>query len=201
MQNAYSAGLIDGEGYIGIQEAGGSFQVRLKVAMTDKGLSALRHLMRVHGGRLDKPRDPKDGRSRISYTWRLNGQTAIQVIRELRPMLLVKAQAADVALEFQEMVDSADRLPNGRARWTEEMHERAAMLRARIQDANRRGPDPEPPTLPNEKPLAVYRWGWWWEPEDDLFGPREFAGKLPTCGRMVAGHIYALPDWREYMSG
>lgn len=197
MQNGYSAGLIDGEGYIGIQESGGSFQVRLKVTMTDKGLSALRMMQRLHGGRLEDATPPRNDRARESYTWRLTGVAASAVIAELRPMLLVKAAAADIALEFQAMVDASPRLPNGRATWTDEMRERAAMLKSRIHEANRRGPDPTPPTLPMEKPLAIYRHGWWWESEEDLFGPVEFTGSLPTCGYMVAGHVYSRPKWSE----
>ena len=67
-------------------------------------------------------------------------------------------------------------------------------MKLRIQDANRRGLDPEPPTLPDARPLAVYRWGWWWEPEDDLFGPVEFQGGMPTSGSMIAGHLFAAPE-------
>lgn len=191
--HGYSAGLIDGEGYIGIQESGGSFQVRLKIQMTDKGLSALRLMERLHGGKLEPATPGRDERARATYTWRLTGKAAALVIAEVRPMLLVKAAAADIALEFQAMVDASPRLPNGRATWTSEMRERAVMLRARIQDANRTGPDPRTPDLPKGSPVAVYQFGWWWEPESDLFGLVEFKGRLPTSGRMVAGHVYELP--------
>ena len=190
MNDEYAAGLIDGEGYIGIQEAGGSFQVRLKVSMTDKGLPALRAMRRMYGGKVLKDRDARD-RCREAWTWRLTGETAAHVIQEVRPLMLVKAESADVALEFQAMLESAERRSSRSRVWTQEMHDRARMLRARIQEANRRGPDPEPPILPPGKtPLAVYRWGWWWEPNDDLMGPVEFKGKIPSTGRMVAGHLY-----------
>ena len=75
------------------------------------------------------------------------------------------------------------------------------MLKRRIQEANRRGPDPESPTLPDATPLAVYRWGWWWEPEDDLFGPVEFTGSLPTSGSMIAGHLFAAPESADAPAG
>ena len=190
MTPEYAAGLIDGEGYIGIQEAGGTFQVRLKVSMTDKGLPALRAMRRMYGGKVLKDRDARD-RCREAWTWRLTGETAAHVIQEVRPLMLVKAESADVALEFQAMLESAERRSSRSRVWTQEMHDRARMLRARIQEANRRGPDPEPPILPPGKtPLAVYRWGWWWEPNDDLMGPVEFKGKIPSTGRMVAGHLY-----------
>lgn len=190
MTPEYAAGLIDGEGYIGIQEAGGTFQVRLKVSMTDKGLPALRAMRRMYGGKVGKDRDARD-QCREVWTWRLTGETAAHVIQEVRPLMLVKAESADVALEFQAMLESAERRSSRSRVWTQEMHDRARMLRARIQEANRRGPDPEPPILPPGKtPLAVYRWGWWWEPNDDLMGPVEFEGKIPSTGRMVAGHLY-----------
>ena len=190
MTPEYAAGLIDGEGYLGIQEAGGTFQVRLKVSMTDKGLPALRAMRRMYGGKVLKDRDARD-RCREAWTWRLTGETAAHVIQEVRPLMLVKAESADVALEFQAMLESAERRSSRSRVWTQEMHDRARMLRARIQEANRRGPDPEPPILPPGKtPLAVYRWGWWWEPNDDLMGPVEFKGKIPSTGRMVAGHLY-----------
>lgn len=50
----------------------------------------------------------------------------------------------------------------------------------------------EVPALPDAKPFAIYRWGWWWEPEESLFGPVEFEGQFPTSGMMVAGRVYDL---------
>lgn len=190
--DTYAAGLIDGEGYIGIQEAGGSFQVRLKVSMSDKGLPALRRMEQVYGGKVEPDRPATDVR-RESWTWRLTGQAAARVIEAVRPHLLVKAEPADIAMAFQAMVDASPRLPNGRATWTTDMRERASVFRARIQEANRRGPDPEPPALPAGQPVAVYRWGAWWEPEEDLFGPVEFTDRMPMHGLMVAGHVYSTP--------
>lgn len=192
MGDGYSAGLIDGEGYIGIQEAGGSFQVRLKVGMTDKGLPALRQLRTRYGGKITADR-PQTGNWRASFVWRLTGTAASRVIEELQPLFLVKSEAAAIALRFQQMVDASPRLPNGRATWTDEMRRRASQFVGQIQEANRRGPDPEPPLLPSARPLAVYRWGTWWDPDEDLFGPVEFSGRFPNAGLMVAGRIYERP--------
>lgn len=189
--DSYAAGLIDGEGYIGIQESGGSFQTRLKVTMSDKGMPALLRMQQAYGGKID-PESRGNPKWRDSFTWRLTGQGASRVIETVRPWLMVKAEPADLALEFQSMVDAAPRLPNGRATWTDEMRERARVLVARIQEANRRGPDPLPPILPSGTPVAIYRWGAWWEPEPDLFGPVEFTDRIPASGRMVAGHIYSM---------
>ena len=189
--DSYAAGLIDGEGYIGIQETGGSFQVRLKVAMTDKGLPALHRLQARLGGRV-RPDKSATEATRETHVWILTGQAASKAIRRLFPLLVVKSEPAQIALNFQAMVDQSQRLSNGRATWTPEMRRKAAEFKRRIQDANRRGPDPTPPSLPPETPLAVYRAGTWWEPEDDLFGPVEFDGPFPTSGKMIAGNIYPL---------
>lgn len=187
--DSYAAGLIDGEGYIGVQASGGSFQVRLKIAMTDKGLSALQRMERVYGGKIYFESKENDPARRDVYVWALTGVAASEMIRKVRPFLMVKDTAADIALDFQAMVDESPRLANGRARWTEDMRAKAALYVARIQEANRRGPDP---VLPAEPIVAVYQAGAWWEPEDGLFGPIRFEGRFPKHGQMVNGRVYEL---------
>lgn len=184
----YAAGLIDGEGYIGIQASGGSYQVRLKVSMADKGLPAMRRMHTKYGGRMYLDR-PAKGNDREKHTWVMTGAAASAVVRALRPAFLVKCGAADVALDFQRMVDGAPRLPNGRAKWSEEMRQKAELYKARIQEANRRGPDPK---LPDMTPTAIYQGGAWWEPNDGLFGPVPFEGKWPKTGMMRSGRIYPM---------
>lgn len=194
MNDHYAAGLIDGEGWIGIQRTTSCYQVRLKINMTDKGLPALEAMAAAYGGRIDAERQGARPEQRPTTAWVLSGEAAGELLLRLRPLLLVKGAAADVALEFHAMLVSAPKRPSRGRFWTDQMRDRGEMLMRRIQEANRRGPDPDPPRLPNATPIAVYRWGWWWEPEDDLFGPVEFQGKLPTSGYMVAGHVYALPN-------
>lgn len=190
MDDSYAAGLIDGEGYVGIVEAGGSMQVRLKVAMTDKGLPALRAMQDAFGGKV-RPDREATMTTRASHCWRLNGKPATELLDRLAPMLLVKSEATRIALAFQWMVDSAERLPNGRAKWTDEMRQRARVFRELIQEANRRGPDP---ALPPRTPFAVRRQGSWYEPEGDLFGPVEFVGRFPTSGMLVGDRLYDLTE-------
>jgi DNA (cytosine-5)-methyltransferase 1 len=52
-----------------------------------------------------------------------------------------------------------------------------------------------PVDLPSGTPVAVTYGGSWWEPEQPLFGEAPFVGKLPPCGRLVDGHLYAEPRW------
>ena len=111
MNNEYAAGLIDGEGYIGIQATGGSYQVRLKVSMSDKGLPALHALAKLYGGRVRPDRRATE-QTRASHTWVLTGEAAVIVIRKLRPLFLIKGAAADVALEFDQMLTASPKRPN-----------------------------------------------------------------------------------------
>ncbi|MFT9774211.1 hypothetical protein ACMZ29_16340 [Brevibacterium casei] len=186
----YAAGLIDGEGYIGIQASGGSYQVRLKIGMSDKGKPALEQMVRLYGGRIDEG-PARNDRYRDTATWVVTGERAAEIIREVKPWLFVKAEAAEIALQLQLMLEVADKLPNGRREWTAEMRERAEELRSRIQQANRRGPDPEPnPRIPDSMPVAKYRGGTWWDSVDSLFGPEHFDGKFPASGKMIDGVVY-----------
>lgn len=186
----YAAGLIDGEGYIGIQASGGSYQVRLKIGMSDKGKPALEQMVRLYGGRIDEG-PARNDRNRETATWVVTGERAADIIREVKPWLFVKAEAAEIALQLQLMLEVADKLPNGRREWTAEMRGRAEELRSRIQHANRRGPDPEPnPNVADSTPVAKYRGGTWWDSVDSLFGPEHFGGKFPASGKMIDGIVY-----------
>lgn len=190
--DSYAAGLIDGEGYIGIQGSGGSYQLRLKVSMTDKGLPALLRMHRTYGGSLNRERQAQEA-TRETHTWRVTGQRAALVIEAALPALLVKRESAEIGLQFQAMIDSAPRRSNRQAIWDESMHTRAREFVTRIQHANRVGPDSPEPPLPSRVPTAIHSSGTWWEPVDDLFGPVEFEGRFPTNGLMIAGRIYELP--------
>lgn len=198
MNIEYAAGLIDGEGWIGItsRSRGETYEINLKVSMSDKGRPALEALAGLFGGRVAADAAATEIR-RSTLRWQLTGKAAAAALRRLEPHLLIKAVPCQIALELAEMVEAAPIGRGGGRKWNAEMSERAAMLRSRIKEANRRGPDPNPPTLPGERPVAIYSHGWWWEPDDDLFGPVEFQGQLPVCGRMVAGHVYATPSWSE----
>ena len=113
-------------------------------------------------------------------------------LEKIRPHLILKGQQADCALELWAKILESRAL-NGRFHWDDSLRRHAHYLMLRVQELNARGPEAPPPTLPDDVPTAVYRWGWWWEPEDSLFGPVEFEGKFPMNGRMISGHVYERP--------
>lgn len=117
-EKAYLAGLIDGEGYVGVTRAltsksakgckrGAAYRTMLAVRMTDRG--PLDFAARVTGlGKVISARIPKGGK-RTPWTWVLWSKQAASVLSAIRPYLLVKGPGADVALEFQ----AAMRMPGG----------------------------------------------------------------------------------------
>ena len=201
MNEQYAAGLIDGEGWIGItsRSRGKTYEINVKVSMSDKGVPALKAIAELFGGKALPDRDATDIR-RPTWRWQLTGIAAAAALRRVQPYLLIKQNQCQIALEMAAMLEDAPVGRGGGKKWSPEMSDRAHMLMLRIKDANRRGPDPQAPNLPSGTPVAVYRWGWWWEPNESLLGPVEFSGKLPTTGRMVNGHMYAMPtpDWSQY---
>ena len=190
--DTYAAGLIDGEGYIGIVDAGGYPQLRLKVAMADKGEPAVMRMLKLYGGNIYRAKARND-QSRPTITWLVTGRLAAEVIAKVHPHLAVKREIARLALDFWDLASAGSLRPNGQVEWTEQKRESSRVLKLRIQELNRTGPDPAARPLPNLPILATTRYGAWWEPNESLFGPVPFEGKFPISGMMIDGNIMALP--------
>ena len=187
----YAAGLIDGEGYVGIVYAGGSPQVRLKIVMTDKGKGALEKMQDAYGGKLCFD-TPAKGNRREAWGWRLNGRAATDLLERLLPALTVKAEPSRIAIKFQMAVDAAPRHPNGQTVWSDDLHDKAQWFIAAIKEANRRGPDA---AAPIGQPFARIGGGTLWALDEDLFGPVEYDGRLPLAGALISGVAYELRTW------
>lgn len=93
---AYAAGLIDGEGCVGIylNSQNGNYQLRLSVEMTDK--EGLLVLSGVFGGRwyYKKTNPPRKAR----YSWMLFNSEAANALIILLPYLRVKRKNAKLVL-------------------------------------------------------------------------------------------------------
>lgn len=137
---AYLAGLLDGEGTVGIN--------RVKSAKA-KNPSHFPHLMIANsyepvvrwlgeiGGSVDVHR-PSTHKSnwKTSYRWRLHGKNAETFVRAVRPYLRIKHEQADVILELA-AIRGKNNVPHGTL--TEaQVNEREA-LKMRINELNRRG--------------------------------------------------------------
>lgn len=102
---AYLAGFIDGEGSIAVglnRTKKGVRRWYLKISAHQLDPRPLRALQGRFGGSVRRHSDPP--RVRAIYEWTATSKQAAHAIEALRPFLIVKADEADVALEFQRIV-------------------------------------------------------------------------------------------------
>lgn len=105
---SYLGGFVDGEGSIAIGINNGNnnrkrYYLRLSVHQLDK--RPLVMLQEEFGGSI-RLHSNKGANQRPIYEWVLVSKNARDAISVLRPYLIVKAEQADVGLEFQAIMDS-----------------------------------------------------------------------------------------------
>lgn len=103
---AYTAGIIDGEGCISIDQVSTNqqrkvrhFQVSVVVNNTSEWLTLW--LWATYGGNTIKPRQ-RNPKHKLLYGWRLNSQEAIEFLESILPYLYIKKLQAKLAIKFQE---------------------------------------------------------------------------------------------------
>lgn len=104
---AYLAGIVDGEGYIGIKRSRAygcqgrrtpSFQERIQVRMVDE--QAIKTLAETLGGWYYKEKSHA-AKGRPLYCYQASDLAACVVLRKLLPFLSVKARQAQAVLAFR----------------------------------------------------------------------------------------------------
>ena len=97
-QYAWLAGIIDGEGYIGIRYHGSSLRLELVIEMTSKeAIDRIRAVTGYRGKILVRARSPKH---KDMWRWEIVGQKVARVLRFCLPYLVVKRRQALCAIEF-----------------------------------------------------------------------------------------------------
>jgi hypothetical protein len=191
---AYVAGLIDGEGCIGIQKSqvtsGTYYNIAIDVGMANKAKRLLTSLAKKHGGKVTHRRK-KTHKWDATSSWRIFGEDAARLLTAICPLLRLKRNQAIVALQLMELVLRAPRQPNGNARWSDGMREQAAKLKTEMHLLNRRGP---PQTEWPGNAFAVLVEGEWVTRQLTLQGTQElFSATWPPAGMIVDGTAYPLP--------
>lgn len=105
---AYLAGFVDGEGSIAVGINNGNngrkrYYLRLSVHQIDP--APLHLLEELFGGSV-RHHTNRSGNSRPIYEWVVVSEKARMAIEALRPYLIVKAAQADVALQFQNLLNN-----------------------------------------------------------------------------------------------
>ena len=103
---AYLAGLIDGEGSIGIDNHGGIRSPSIRITLTNTDANMLAELKAIWGGWLSARRKRKLGwKSVADLIWA--GKPASKVLRAIEPYVKAKRKQCQLALQFNETVSSS----------------------------------------------------------------------------------------------
>jgi hypothetical protein len=117
MDDAYAAGLFDGEGYVrvAIWHKPNSKHIRHQV-IAGIGVThypVIAALREQYGGSINENRhDLRNPRNRIVFTWHIASQTAATFFRRVLPHLIIKREQVELALKLQESIDAFPRLAN-----------------------------------------------------------------------------------------
>lgn len=189
--DSYAAGLIDGEGYIGIikDNSNHSYNIRVQISMSDKGKFALERMKDKYGGSISKD-NKATNRVRQAYGWTVTGRKAVELLRIIQPDSMVKKEVINIALRYWNLIEKANKKPNGQVEWTPELEAKASYYQGLIKEKNRRGPDP---VEFSDNPIAVCYAGSWWKPEEDEDGPVPFDKRFPPHGLTRNGRLYERP--------
>ena len=100
---AYIAGIVDGEGYIGIYKHPDNYTIyRTIVGVTNTDLKLVDWLHEMLGGNIyEKPSYGKNHKTQ--YNWKLNGTHIVDLLKAIRPYLRLKDEQADIILELESM--------------------------------------------------------------------------------------------------
>jgi hypothetical protein len=187
---AYVAGLIDGEGCIGIQSSnkGAQYYVEITIGMTEKARTLLDQVQQNYGGTVTHHRR-KTQQWANAWKWRIGGDAALTFLEMIAPYLVLKSQQAQLALKLRAICSQMQAHPNGTKKWTEPLRKEAQALKDAMHKLNQKGPDA----------LAVG--GGWYHPMPDLFGIwAPFSETWPRAGMTRAGVFYPQPSWERRIS-
>jgi len=125
LQAAYLAGLIDGEGYIGILKCKKGNKKSfssvkdyiycpvLKIAMTDKPI--ITWLYQSYGGTFETRK--AKGNANESYCWTMKNARVMDFLQKTYPYMRVKKNEAEIMFKFKNCTNGAGHLL-GEENWT-----------------------------------------------------------------------------------
>lgn len=116
MDLSYVAGFFDGEGSIGIYKNGsGNYFLRTQMTQNINPVvtEVFTELHERWGGNLSLMRHDRYQRG-TAYNWQLNGKRAADFLREVLPLLRLKREQAEVAINWIDTRPSSQRDARGR---------------------------------------------------------------------------------------
>ena len=126
---AYIAGLIDGEGYLGIKKTprlyngrvNPQYQERIQIRMVDE--QAIEFITNTFGGTYHKE-SPHAAKGRPLYCFATTDKQSVKIITTILPYLRVKNRVAETVLRLRSLKDNPDKvavLTTVKSRWGHDM--------------------------------------------------------------------------------
>lgn len=132
----YLAGIIDGEGCIGIELQAANNSCRKvdyyipRIAIINSSFALIEWLTKHFGGKYHI-RKKETGKKRI-YVWNVFGQHMEDIIRSVEPFLIIKNQAANIIIEYRETISDEWNI-------SEDTHKKRRELYLRMRSVNKVG--------------------------------------------------------------
>lgn len=101
----YLAGIIDGEGYIGINKSKnyqGKPLFKLRVVVCNTNTDLIKWLVDNFGGYITKKKT-YSYKHKVSYNWKVNCDKAGDVLSLVLPYLIIKKRQAELAILYREL--------------------------------------------------------------------------------------------------
>lgn len=129
---AWLAGIIDGEGSIGITRGApyrGSERYRLHIAVTNSSLTLIKRCQDIAGCGVVNTRSPGKGQKKMISRWTAGGTQAQDVIHRVLPFLVEpeKRRRAELALRYPTSY------PEGKYRFSKEVQAVRGRVRAEMR--------------------------------------------------------------------
>lgn len=166
-EDAYAAGLIDGEGSLTITQRKRYYTARIEIGMTERALPVLHSMQTSYGGKVSQLRDATE-KWEAAWRWRVFGKEAVALARRVYPLLRLKAEHAELILRLAQVPSPS---------------EEAAQLKVEINRLNQKG------TRPVQPAELV-----WLKPQQTITGEWEsYSETWPPSGTMRSGKASRLP--------
>jgi hypothetical protein len=154
IQKAYLAGIIDGEGCIGINilpsHSGTVKRLQLRVLVANTNYQLISWLCETTGiGYVFKKIRKNNPKAKDGYEWIVNSLKALWLLHQVKDYLVIKKEQASVAIEFQNTIDPCRHgifVP-------QEIVERRYELKKLMNELNKKGVSITEKTANSEKPL------------------------------------------------
>jgi len=111
VQAAYLAGMIDADGHIGLYRRSATQNLRVHVDVSNTDIALLEWIKQVTGiGSVNKQHAETE-KHRASFQWNVANESAITLLEQLLPYMIVKRKRAEVAIEFfSKRQEASDRI-------------------------------------------------------------------------------------------